>query len=253
MPRPGLGARALVATSTRNERNPEGFDIHAPFRLPYSVKRVRSSRAGRSSTSDRARRPRARPAGSPVQFVKGVGPQRAAALAKTGVATVEDLLFHLPLRYEDRRSFARIARPAAGDEGSVSGTIAVAGLRRARRMTLYEVRLEDESGRLKALWFNQPFLKDDAARAAAGRALRRGRARRLRRRPPDDVARRSTRCSRTRTTPGVHTGRIVPVYEKLGPLSGQGAAARARAAGRRAARATCADPLPDGGARAPRA
>jgi ATP-dependent DNA helicase RecG len=45
----------------------------------------------------------------PVQFVKGVGPQRAKALEKAGVATVEDLLFHLPLRYEDRRSFARIS------------------------------------------------------------------------------------------------------------------------------------------------
>ena len=40
------------------------------------------------------------------------------------------------------------------------GTIAVAGLRRARRMTLYEVRIEDESGRLKALWFNQPYLAE---------------------------------------------------------------------------------------------
>src|SRR5688500_2118254 len=63
--------------------------------------------------------------GASVQFVKGVGPQRAAALAELGVATAEDLLYHLPLRYEDRRSFARIADLQPGMKVSVSGTIAV--------------------------------------------------------------------------------------------------------------------------------
>jgi ATP-dependent DNA helicase RecG len=103
---------------------------------------------------------------------------------------------------------------------SVSGTIAVAGLRRARRMTLYEVRLEDESGRLKALWFNQPFLKDVLSRgkrvvlfgaverdAVGGRLL-------MMSSPQYEV-------SDERDAPGVHTGRIVPVYEKLGPLTGK--------------------------------
>src|SRR5262245_59336886 len=104
--------------------------------------------------------------GDPVQFVKGVGPERARALQKAGIATLEDLLLHLPLRYEDRRSFARIAELRAGMKVSVSGTVAVAGLRRARRVSLYEVRLEDETGRLKAVWFNQPFLKDVLPRGA---------------------------------------------------------------------------------------
>ena len=97
---------------------------------------------------------------TPVQYVKGIGPQRAEALAKAGVATVEDLLFHLPLRYEDRRSFAKLGDLRPGLRVSVAGEIVAAGLRRARRMTLFEVRIEDGSGRLKALWFNQPYLKD---------------------------------------------------------------------------------------------
>ena len=46
---------------------------------------------------------------APVQYVKGIGPQRAEGLAKLGVRTAEDLLLHLPMRYEDRRSFARVA------------------------------------------------------------------------------------------------------------------------------------------------
>src|SRR3990170_1445954 len=97
---------------------------------------------------------------APVQYVKGVGPLRAEALAKLGVRPAEDLLLHLPMRYEDRRSFARVADLRAGTTACVSGVVAVAGLRRARRMALYEVRLEDASGRIKALWFNQPFLRD---------------------------------------------------------------------------------------------
>jgi len=44
---------------------------------------------------------------APVQFVKGIGPQKAEALGKAGVVSAEDLLLHLPMRYEDRRSFAR--------------------------------------------------------------------------------------------------------------------------------------------------
>src|SRR5512138_3044099 len=101
---------------------------------------------------------------APVQYVKGVGPQRAEALAKAGVRTAEDLLLHLPLRYEDRSSFVRVADLRPGMRVSVAGEIAVAGLRRARRMTIYEIRLDDGSGRLKAVFFNQAFLKDVLAR-----------------------------------------------------------------------------------------
>ena len=157
---------------------------------------------------------------TPVQFVKGVGPQRAAALTRLGVATSEDLLFYVPVRYEDRRRFARIADLRPGMRVSVSGTVAVAGLRRARRMTLYEVRLEDDTGRLKALWFNQPFLKDVLPRGT--RVVLFGTV------EPDDYGGGRLMLSSPQYEilsdddgPGVHTGRIVPIYEKLGPLTGK--------------------------------
>jgi ATP-dependent DNA helicase RecG len=157
---------------------------------------------------------------SPVQFVKGVGPQRAEALAREGVTTLEDLLFHLPMRYEDRTALARIADLRPGMKVSVAGTIAVAGLRRARRLTLYEVRLEDGTGRLKALWFNQPFLKDTLPRGA--QVVLYGTV------EPDAYGSRQLMMSspqyekvESEDAAGVHTGRIVPVYEKLGPLTGK--------------------------------
>ena len=152
--------------------------------------------------------------------MKGVGPQRAAALRKLGVATVEDLLGHVPLRYEDRRQFAQISDLRAGMKVAVSGTVAVAGLRRARRMTLYEIRLEDGTGRLKALWFNQPYLKDVLPKGA--RIVLFGAV------EPDAQGSRQLAMASPQyevfeddDVPGIHTGRIVPVYEKLGPLSGK--------------------------------
>src|ERR687897_116935 len=45
---------------------------------------------------------------TPLQYLKGVGPRRAADLARAGLVTIEDLLYRFPLRYEDRGRFASI-------------------------------------------------------------------------------------------------------------------------------------------------
>jgi len=159
--------------------------------------------------------------GLPVQYVKGVGPQRAQALQKLDIATLEDLLYHLPFRYEDRRAFARIAQLRPGAKVAVSGTIAVAGLRRARRISLYEIRLEDGSGRLKVIWFNQPYLKDVLPKGA--RVVLYGLvdvdapgSRQLAMISPE------FELLDDEDANSLHTGRIVPIYEKLGPLGGKG-------------------------------
>ena len=152
-----------------------------------------------------------------VQYVKGIGPQRAFALAKAGVATVEDLLFHLPLRYEDRRCFAKLGELRPGLRVSVAGEIVAAGLRRARRMTLYEIRIEDGSGRLKALWFNQPYLKDTLTKGR--RVVLFGTVERDTYTPRQLMMASPEAEVLEPEDEGVHTGRLVPVYEKLGPLS----------------------------------
>jgi ATP-dependent DNA helicase RecG len=133
---------------------------------------------------------------------------------------VEDLLVHVPLRYEDRRRFVNVADLRAGMKVAVAGEVVVAGLRRARRITLYEIRLDDGSGRLKAIWFNQTFLKDVLPRGA--RVVLFGLV-------DHDApgSRQLTMASpqyevfEADDPPGIHTGRIVPVYEKLGPLAGK--------------------------------
>jgi ATP-dependent DNA helicase RecG len=93
----------------------------------------------------------------PVQFVRGVGPRRAELLRKSGIQTVEDLLFHLPFRYEDRRRVSRIGEACPGEEASFLGEIAQLTDRtvgRARRRILEGV-LKDESGLLGLTWYNQ--------------------------------------------------------------------------------------------------
>ena len=155
---------------------------------------------------------------APVQYVKGIGPSKAEALGTAGVRTAEDLLLHLPMRYEDRSRFARVLDLRPGMRVSVSGEITVAGLRRARRMTIYEVRLDDGSGRLKAVFFNQPYLQETLARGKKvvffGLVERDAMASRLlvMRSPQYEIVEGDEHG-------GIHTGRLVPVYEKLGPLT----------------------------------
>ena len=186
---------------------------------------------------------------TPVQFIKGIGPQRAETLGRLGVKVVEDLLFHLPLRYEDRRAFARIAALRPGQRVSVAGEIVAAGLRRARRMTLFEIRVEDGSGRLKALWFNQPYLRDSLVKGK--RVVLFGRVERDAYAAPQLMMATPEAELLEPEDEGVHTGRLVPVYEKLGPLTGKVLRrVLARVAGELPA--GLEDPLPDDGAPGPR-
>ena len=101
----------------------------------------------------------------PLDVLKGVGPVRAAQLANRGLATVEDLLYHLPLRYEDRRDVAAIATAAAGESGSFVGrltSLRVGRIRRGRR--ILTGTLTDDTGSLELVWFNPARYVADALR-----------------------------------------------------------------------------------------
>ncbi|HEY6054258.1 MAG TPA: DEAD/DEAH box helicase, partial [Gaiellaceae bacterium] len=91
----------------------------------------------------------------------GVGPAVAKRLAKLGLYTVRDLLFHRPRRYEAAAEELRIADLLASEEEvAVAGVVRRIASRRIRRLTLVEATVEDASGRIKATWFNQPWLVD---------------------------------------------------------------------------------------------
>src|SRR5262245_48740692 len=97
-----------------------------------------------------------------LRYLRGVGPRRAERLAAQGLLTVEDLLYHLPFRYEDRRAFARIADLAPGGaEVTLDVRVRTSRLIRTRRrgFTIFQARLEDESGSIGAVWYNQAYLE----------------------------------------------------------------------------------------------
>src|SRR3954468_11987447 len=67
-----------------------------------------------------------------VQYVKGIGPRTALVLAEKGISTVEDLLYYLPYRYEDRLNPRTIAELRAGEMATVIAEVRTAGLFRTR-------------------------------------------------------------------------------------------------------------------------
>ena len=97
----------------------------------------------------------------PVQFIQGVGPRIAALLARKNLSIVEDLLYFIPRRYEDRRTVSRIAETVPGIRQTIVGRIAQADSRFYGRRRIFEVQVDDGSGILKAKWFKgrEAFLR----------------------------------------------------------------------------------------------
>ena len=112
---------------------------------------------------------------TPVKFVKRVGERIAEGLTKRGVETVEDLVYHLPFRYEDRLNPRSIAEMKAGDMASLIGDVRGSSLLRTKAgQGLFELTLGlsapgiDLSGvkprtgqsTIQCTWFNGAYLKD---------------------------------------------------------------------------------------------
>lgn len=96
-----------------------------------------------------------------VQYLKGVGPKLAQVLSKLNIYTLGDLLFHLPCRYEDRRHFRKIAHARLGEAVTVAGKlVTVDNVKVRNNMTLTKAYLDDGSGVLELVWYNQPYMKD---------------------------------------------------------------------------------------------
>ena len=166
---------------------------------------------------------------TPLTYVKGVGPARAAVLEGKGLRTVEDLLYYAPFRYEDRSNVKLIRDLAAGEQATVLATVRSTRVTRIgrRRMGLFEATFTDDSQAvLGGKWFNGAYLNEiiqPGQRVALFGKVE-----------FDKYARGSTTRGLVMMHPefeilhgeglddedaALHTGRVVPVYEAAGKIT----------------------------------
>ncbi len=156
----------------------------------------------------------------PIQFIKGVGPQRAQLLSRLNIRTARDALYYLPYRYEDRQNIKKICHLAyAHMETAVGKIISMEVVRLPRKsLRIFELVVSDGTGILKGKWFNQPYMKKNFA---VGREV-----------ILSGVVKRDSHWGTgfemdnpeyefTDDDPGnlIHTSRIVPVYRTTAGMS----------------------------------
>ena len=98
-----------------------------------------------------------------IQYIKGVGPNKAKLFHKIGVDTIEDLFYHFPRRYVDRSNLMPISEVKVGDEPTIKANVLAVGKRQSWRrkgFSILEVIVGDDTGKITCVWFNQPYLEN---------------------------------------------------------------------------------------------
>jgi len=155
---------------------------------------------------------------TPVMYVRGVGPRVSEMLAAKSILTAEDLLYHLPFRYEDRQNPRPLDEIKAGEVASVIGEVRGSILLRTRRMPIFELTVGQGNRALKCIWFNATYLN---GKFMAGQTIAvHGKVEPSRSssnlkmiQPQFEVLPDASDDAETRL---LEVGRITPVYESLG-------------------------------------
>ena len=97
---------------------------------------------------------------TPISAISGVGETILNKLAKLGITTIGQAIYYYPFRYDDFRHRTTINRAVTGEVVNIVGTIDIISTRRSPRQHIYvtEAILNDGTGKLRVVWFNQPFL-----------------------------------------------------------------------------------------------
>ena len=96
-----------------------------------------------------------------IEVIKNIGKTRADQLKKMGIETVEDLIEYYPRNYEDRTESVSIKEVEKGEVNTIKARVIVKPEgRKVRNMTIISVRVEDKSGGIDCIWFNQPYIKN---------------------------------------------------------------------------------------------
>ena len=155
---------------------------------------------------------------TPVMYVKGVGPRVAELLKAKGILVAEDLLYHLPFRYEDRQNPRSLDELKAGETASVIAEVRGSTLLRTRKAPIFELTVGQGRLALKCVWFNGSYLegKFHAGQTVAvyGRVEPSRSSSNLKMiQPQFELLPDASDDDETRL---LEVGRITPVYESLG-------------------------------------
>jgi ATP-dependent DNA helicase RecG len=153
---------------------------------------------------------------TPLQYVRGIGPQRAALLARKGLHTVEDALLFVPLRHEDRTRLTPFRALQPGQVHTCSGVIVgVSPPPPGRPRVPLSVLLRDASGYATAVWFGAPYLARVFQRGQ--RLVLHGKVTRYR--GATVISHPDYEVVEADDDDRLHTGRLVPVYSTTEGLS----------------------------------
>ena len=101
--------------------------------------------------------------GDSMQFIKGVGPKKAILLEKLCLTSIEDCLYFLPFRFEDRSQVKTISQAVSGEYVSLTGEILSSGtIFMGRRKRVFEAIVQDKTGVIRVKWFrfNETYMKE---------------------------------------------------------------------------------------------
>ena len=154
-----------------------------------------------------------------VQYLKGIGPQRAEALKSAGIETVEDLLYYIPRRYLDRSTILPMAKVKVGSATTVIGRVEAFGRARTRRPQ-FQVILKDNTGFIRLVWFSKlnwvknRFEENDLVVASGQVTLYRG----LQMVHPEFEIISKKSEGDISEDELIHTGRVIPLYPSTAEL-----------------------------------
>ncbi|MBW2520958.1 MAG: ATP-dependent DNA helicase RecG [Deltaproteobacteria bacterium] len=156
---------------------------------------------------------------TPLTEIRGVGPRIAEKLAKLGVNSVEDALYMLPFRYEDRREFRKISQLREGIHEVFFGKILASGevtTSRSRRR-IFEVIVGDDSGQVSLKWFHyrKPWIANQYAvgrKAVVSGEVKRFGSQREVHHPETELLDKNQCLEDYQSSDPMTFGRILPVY-----------------------------------------
>ena len=124
----------------------QGLSLNIPALSPSAVNEPLLPPSGAAKMLEKLK--------TPLGYCKGIGPKLAGRLAKKGLKTCEDVLYFLPIRYEDRTRIKKIKELVPGEAQSTSGTVMALGEVYYGRRKVFEMAVSDGAGILRLKWFH---------------------------------------------------------------------------------------------------